>query len=67
MRRLLAAYVPNKQFQRMRTISLALDQHARRVYYSKRDALAKGDEAVLQQMEEKSILSVLGMCFDSTA
>lgn len=67
VRQILAAYVPNQQFQKMRTISLALDQHARQIYYSKHDALANGDEAVLQQMEEKSILSVLSTRFDSTA
>ncbi|OSX63054.1 hypothetical protein POSPLADRAFT_1056401 [Postia placenta MAD-698-R-SB12] len=52
--------IPSTRLQRMREISDAMDAHSKRIFEQKKQALAQGDEAVLNQVGEgKDILSRL--------
>jgi hypothetical protein len=56
----LVSYVPLANVQKLRKVVEKMDQQSRQIYYEKRTALEKGDEAVAQQVGEgKDIMSIL--------
>lgn len=57
---IIAPWVPSAPFQKMRAIRAAMSEQSKQVFYSKRAALEKGDQAVVHQVGEgKDILSIL--------
>nr|F1SY85.1 RecName: Full=Cytochrome P450 monooxygenase 91; Flags: Precursor [Postia placenta Mad-698-R]BAK09429.1 cytochrome P450 [Postia placenta] len=60
IRRRILKLIPSTRLQRMREISDAIDAHSKRIFEEKKQALARGDEAVLKQVGAgKDILSRL--------
>lgn len=56
----LASYMPLANMQKVRKIVEKMDGQTRQIYYEKKTALEKGDEAVAQQIGEgKDIMSIL--------
>ena len=62
----LAPHVPHKNMQKLRKIVEEMDQHSRDIFYKKKAALEKGDEAVVQQIGEgRDIMSILSKATSS--
>nr|BAK09468.1 cytochrome P450 [Postia placenta] len=60
MRRRILELIPSTRLQRVKEISDAVDAHSKRIFKQKKQALAEGDEAVLNQVGAgKDILSRL--------
>jgi hypothetical protein len=60
VQRCLLKWFPNANVQKMREISEAMERNSRHIYNTKKAALEKGDEAVIQQVGEgKDIMSIL--------
>ncbi|EIN13011.1 cytochrome P450 [Punctularia strigosozonata HHB-11173 SS5] len=56
----LLPFVPSRRVQRLRRVSEKLDEVCREIYGSKKAALLRGDEAVLEQVGRgKDIMSIL--------
>ncbi|KAJ3559695.1 hypothetical protein NM688_g182 [Phlebia brevispora] len=58
--RLLANFVPDQDFQRLKTVTDVLDKHSREIYTSKKKALLSGDDDMKEQVGRgKDIMSIL--------
>ncbi|EIN07116.1 cytochrome P450 [Punctularia strigosozonata HHB-11173 SS5] len=56
----IVPYIPIKRVQRLRYVTEALEKASREVYNAKKEALQRGDEAVMQQIGRgKDIMSIL--------
>jgi hypothetical protein len=59
----LLPYVPIKRVQHIRHITETLDEASREVYENKKEAVQRGDDAVMRQLGKgKDIMSIL-VCF----
>lgn len=60
IRRALAPYIPSADWQDMRAIVYEMERQSKRIFYSKRAALEKGDAVTLHEIGEgRDLMSIL--------
>lgn len=60
LRQFAAPWIPHSGIQKLRGLTLILDQQSKQIYLDKKAAVEKGDESAIHQVKEgRDILSVL--------